>query len=88
MSILIITILISHVYYDITFSTTPDIFNKSGNWELVEKLGDWFSYDKTPRQEKKFANYFDKTLQFSTTFLAKMSTISLSSFLTQGLDLC
>jgi len=27
----------------------PDIFNKSGNWELVEKLGDWFSYDKTPR---------------------------------------
>lgn len=26
-----------------------DVFNKSGNAELVEKLGDWFSYDKTPR---------------------------------------
>ena len=23
-----------------------DVFNKSGNAELVEKLGDWFSYDK------------------------------------------
>ena len=30
-------------------SPAADIFNKSGNWELVEKLGDWFSYDKTPR---------------------------------------
>ena len=23
-----------------------DVFNMSGNAELVEKLGDWFSYDK------------------------------------------
>ena len=49
-------------YYDIAYSITPDIFNKSGNWELVEKLGDWFSYDKTPRQQKNFANYLDKTI--------------------------
>ena len=27
----------------------PDVFNKSGNSELVEEYGDWFSYDKTPR---------------------------------------
>ena len=26
-----------------------DVFNKSGNAELVEKLGDWFSYDKVTR---------------------------------------
>ena len=29
-----------------------DVFNKSGNAELVEKLGDWFSYDKVTWQEK------------------------------------
>jgi len=27
----------------------PDVFNKSGNSELVKQYGDWFSYDKTPR---------------------------------------
>ena len=26
-----------------------DVFNKSGNSELVKLYGDWFSYDKTPR---------------------------------------
>ena len=26
-----------------------DVFNKSGNNELVEEHGDWFTYDKTPR---------------------------------------
>ena len=26
-----------------------DVFNKSGNYELVEEHGDWFTYDKTPR---------------------------------------
>jgi len=26
-----------------------DVFNKSGNSELVKEYGDWFSYDKTPR---------------------------------------
>jgi len=26
-----------------------DVFNKSGNYELMLKLGDWFSYDRTPR---------------------------------------
>ena len=26
-----------------------DIFNLSGAPEMVEKYGDWFSYDKTPR---------------------------------------
>ena len=25
------------------------MFNKSGNYELMLKLGDWFSYDRTPR---------------------------------------
>jgi len=27
----------------------PDVFEKSGNPELVKEHGDWFSYDKTPR---------------------------------------
>ncbi|PVD33062.1 hypothetical protein C0Q70_08510 [Pomacea canaliculata] len=27
----------------------PDIFNASGNQALVDKYGDWFTYDKTPR---------------------------------------
>ncbi|XP_018496110.1 putative phospholipase B-like 2 [Galendromus occidentalis] len=27
----------------------PKIFNVSGQWSLVEKYGDWYSYDKTPR---------------------------------------
>ena len=27
----------------------PEVFNKSGNLELVAKYGDWFTYDKTPR---------------------------------------
>lgn len=26
-----------------------DVFEKSGNPELVKEHGDWFSYDKTPR---------------------------------------
>eukprot|EP00092_Neocalanus_flemingeri_P009860 GFUD01010629.1.p1 GENE.GFUD01010629.1~~GFUD01010629.1.p1 ORF type:complete len:562 (-),score=106.79 GFUD01010629.1:392-2077(-) len=26
-----------------------DVFNKSGNYDLMLKLGDWFSYDRTPR---------------------------------------
>ena len=26
-----------------------EVFNKSGNSELVKQYGDWFSYDKTPR---------------------------------------
>ena len=25
------------------------MFNKSGNYDLMLKLGDWFSYDRTPR---------------------------------------
>ena len=29
------------------------MFNKSGNAELVEKLGDWFSYDKVIRNKYK-----------------------------------
>lgn len=27
----------------------PEVFNKSGNYDLMLKLGDWFSYDRTPR---------------------------------------
>ena len=27
----------------------PDVYNRSGNRQLWEKYGDWFSYDKTPR---------------------------------------
>jgi hypothetical protein len=27
----------------------PDVFNMSGGPALVQKFGDWFSYDKTPR---------------------------------------
>ena len=26
-----------------------EVFNKSGNLELVKKYGDWFTYDRTPR---------------------------------------
>ena len=26
-----------------------DVFNKSGNYDLMLKLGDWFSYERTPR---------------------------------------
>jgi len=29
----------------------PDVFNMSGNWDLMEKLGDWFSYSRTPRAQ-------------------------------------
>ena len=29
----------------------PEIFNMSGNPELVEEYGDWFSYDMTPRAQ-------------------------------------
>ena len=27
----------------------PDVYNRSGNRQLWEKYGDWFSYDRTPR---------------------------------------
>ncbi|XP_022686057.1 putative phospholipase B-like 2 [Varroa jacobsoni] len=27
----------------------PDIFNISGQWDLVKKYGDWYTYDKTAR---------------------------------------
>jgi len=27
----------------------PEVFNMSGNYELMLKLGDWFSYERTPR---------------------------------------
>jgi len=27
----------------------PEIFNISGNLEMVKKYGNWFTYDKTPR---------------------------------------
>jgi len=29
----------------------PEIFNASGVWPMVEKYGDWFTYDKTPRAQ-------------------------------------
>ena len=28
-----------------------EIFNASGNLELVKKYGDWFTYDKNPRAQ-------------------------------------
>ena len=28
---------------------TSDVFERSGNIELVKEHGDWFSYDRTPR---------------------------------------
>ena len=31
------------------FSYFPEIFNASGIWPMVDKFGDWFTYDKTPR---------------------------------------
>lgn len=31
------------------FSYYPEIFNESGSWALVDKFGDWFTYDRSPR---------------------------------------
>ncbi|XP_052256063.1 putative phospholipase B-like 2 isoform X2 [Dreissena polymorpha] len=35
--------------YNIAFY--PEIFNKSGCWDNVQKYGDWFTYDKSPRAQ-------------------------------------
>ncbi|WAR23064.1 PLBL2-like protein [Mya arenaria] len=35
--------------YNIAFY--PEIFNKSGCWDNVQKYGDWFTYDKAPRAQ-------------------------------------
>ena len=40
----------------------PDIFEKSGAPDMVEKYGDWFTYDKTPRSviiDRDHANITD-----------------------------
>ena len=37
----------------------PEIFNKTGAQDMVDKFGDWFSYDKTPRSKIIDRDHFE-----------------------------